>query len=196
MRTSHLDNRSDEPRGQPSMYTYPKGVHMFWSACATYHPDKMKSGADSRYCILISVLRANGPVADTLAFLRFTSSDNNKRFSEDISSIHPLCHFQSNLPRTLERTTFDLNDIQSKTETWLQGTRYASKSITPLSGGTVNFTFLVDLSEPLEDGTEQVVVKHGEPFVGHTPSYKVSLARIVRDFNFDPMSTFTSSLVS
>ena len=93
-------------------------------------------------------------------------------------------------------TTFDLDAIQSKTETWLQGTRYASKSITPLSGGTVNFTFLVALREPLEDGTDQVVVKHGEDFVRHTPSYKVSLARIVRAFEFDLMFTFTSSLAS
>ncbi|KAG4418362.1 hypothetical protein IFR04_008504 [Cadophora malorum] len=78
-------------------------------------------------------------------------------------------------------TTFDLDVIQSKTETWLQGTRYASKSITPLFGGTVNFTFLVDLKEPLDNGTEKVVVKHSETFVRHTPSYKVSLTRIVAE---------------
>ncbi|KAH7378106.1 kinase-like domain-containing protein [Cadophora sp. MPI-SDFR-AT-0126] len=74
-------------------------------------------------------------------------------------------------------TTFELDDIQRKTETWLQGTRYAPRSIIPLSGGTVNFTFLVHLEEALQDGTDIVVVKHSEDFVRHTPSYKVSLAR-------------------
>ncbi|PVH75762.1 hypothetical protein DL98DRAFT_551515 [Cadophora sp. DSE1049] len=78
-------------------------------------------------------------------------------------------------------TTFELEDIQSKTEAWLQNTRYASKSITPLAGGTVNFTFLVHLKDSLKDGTDKVVVKHSEDFVRHTPSYKVSLARTVAE---------------
>lgn len=128
------------------------------------------------------MLTANGPGADTLAFLDFTSSHNKKYISENILTLISSVTVKGN-PRTLKMTTFDLDDIQSKTETWLQGTRYASKSITPLSGGTVNFTFLVNLKEPLDNGTEKVVVKHSETFVRHTPSYKVSLTRIVRNFN-------------
>lgn len=46
----------------------------------------------------------------------------------------------------------------------LAGTRYACTDLAPLSGGVGNFVYKGRLREPLDDGTADVVVKHGEPF--------------------------------
>lgn len=69
--------------------------------------------------------------------------------------------------------------IEAKTFNWLQRAHFASTSLVPVSGGTVNFAFLVHLKEALEDGIECVFVKHSEEFVRHTPSFRVSLSRVV-----------------
>lgn len=72
-----------------------------------------------------------------------------------------------------------LKAIEEETFNWLQSTRFASTEIIPVPGGSVNFTFMVRLKEDLEDGTQIVFIKHGEDFVRHTPSFKVSLSRVV-----------------
>jgi hypothetical protein len=80
----------------------------------------------------------------------------------------------------MEQTQVDA--IQASTVAWLQTTsdgRFAASTLTPISGGTVNFSYRAHLESPLRDGTEEVFVKHSEEFVRHTPSFKVNLQRVV-----------------
>jgi len=74
-----------------------------------------------------------------------------------------------------------LEIVQSRTLRWLERTEFAPTYFNPLPGGTVNFTYLAHLKEALEDGTKDVVVKHSEDFVRHTPSFKVSITRILAE---------------
>lgn len=60
---------------------------------------------------------------------------------------------------------------------WLNGTRYASTVLEPLSGGSANFLYRAHLSKPLEDGTTDVLVKHFEEFMAVAPQNKMGLYR-------------------
>ena len=48
-------------------------------------------------------------------------------------------------------------------EAFLAGTPFASRSITELTGGTVNYLYRIQLLTPFE-GSQTVVVKHAQPF--------------------------------
>lgn len=61
----------------------------------------------------------------------------------------------------------------------LDGTQYACAELKPLTGGTANFIFRGVLSKPLQDGTMEVVVKHGEGYVASHPDFKLSTSRCV-----------------
>lgn len=67
----------------------------------------------------------------------------------------------------------------SRILTELEGTRYACSSLTPLSGGTANFIYKAELQEPLEDGTAEVVVKHGDGFAAQYSALKLPTFRCV-----------------
>lgn len=69
--------------------------------------------------------------------------------------------------------------IDEKVKKSLEGTPYAASKVTKLDGGFVNFTYLLELIKPLEDGTTKVVVKHGEDFAAFKPDYKISFDRCV-----------------
>lgn len=62
----------------------------------------------------------------------------------------------------------------------LAGTRYACTDLAPLSGGVGNFVYKGRLREPLDDGTADVVVKHGEPFAAQWSALKLPMYRCVR----------------
>jgi hypothetical protein len=62
----------------------------------------------------------------------------------------------------------------------LEGTRYECSSFERLSGGTANFIYRARLASPLEDGTAEVVLKHGEGFVANNPHFKIAVSRSVR----------------
>ncbi|KAI2639595.1 kinase-like domain-containing protein [Hypomontagnella submonticulosa] len=68
-------------------------------------------------------------------------------------------------------------EITSRVLESLKGTPYEASSLDVLSGGTANFIYRATLSQPLEDGTEEVVVKHSEDYVANTPSFKLTLSR-------------------
>ncbi|GLA56593.1 hypothetical protein AtubIFM54640_000249 [Aspergillus tubingensis] len=59
----------------------------------------------------------------------------------------------------------------------LTGTRYASSSLTPLSGGTANFVYRAQLDQPLPDGTKSVIVKHTEAFIALNREFKLPAER-------------------
>ncbi|KAI1384638.1 kinase-like domain-containing protein [Hypoxylon trugodes] len=68
-------------------------------------------------------------------------------------------------------------NITSKVLASLKGTPYESSSLDILSGGTANFIYRATLSQPLDDGTKEVLVKHSEEYIANNPSFKITLAR-------------------
>lgn len=68
---------------------------------------------------------------------------------------------------------------------WLNNTRYAASSLEPLIGGQANFTYRAKLLNPLEDGTTDVVVKHGEPYMARHPVNEITTHRCVGSRNQD-----------
>lgn len=69
--------------------------------------------------------------------------------------------------------------IDIKVKKSLEGTRFESSSLTPLSGGSVNWTYHATLAEPLEDGVTEVMVKHGETHMMTKPEVALTLIRCV-----------------
>ncbi|KAK0123703.1 hypothetical protein ONS95_008713 [Cadophora gregata] len=69
------------------------------------------------------------------------------------------------------------DEIQAEVFKWLKTTRYASTPLEPLTGGFANFIYRATLTSPLEDGSTEVVVKHGEPYMAGAPANKISIAR-------------------
>ena len=51
----------------------------------------------------------------------------------------------------------------SAVEAFLAGTPFASRSITDLTGGDINYVYRVNLLTPF-DGSQTVVLKHAQPF--------------------------------
>ena len=51
----------------------------------------------------------------------------------------------------------------SAIEAFLAGTPFASRSITDLTGGTINYLYRINLLTPF-DGSQTVVLKHAQPF--------------------------------
>ncbi|KAI1212263.1 kinase-like domain-containing protein [Annulohypoxylon truncatum] len=68
-------------------------------------------------------------------------------------------------------------EITSSVLETLKGTPYEASSLEVLSGGTANFIYRVTLSRPLEDGTQNVLVKHSEDYVANSPTFKLTLSR-------------------
>lgn len=71
------------------------------------------------------------------------------------------------------------DEISYRVASELGPTRFACTSLAPLSGGTANFIFRGKLQKPLDDGTAEIVVKHGEGFVAQSPALKLSTSRCV-----------------
>lgn len=61
----------------------------------------------------------------------------------------------------------------------LASTTLACSDLTPLSGGTANFIFKGKLRKALDDGTTEVVIKHGEGYSASFSSLKLSTDRCV-----------------
>jgi hypothetical protein len=71
------------------------------------------------------------------------------------------------------------DEIKSEIFTWLNRTRYASNTLEILPGGAANFIYRAQLSQPLSDGTTEVLIKHGEGYMAKHPANKISTERCV-----------------
>lgn len=71
-------------------------------------------------------------------------------------------------------------EIESKVRAGLRGTPFAPKELTRLDGGSVNWIYRARLLQPLDDGTDEVVVKHGELYMSTKPDFALNFIRCVR----------------
>lgn len=71
--------------------------------------------------------------------------------------------------------------IRQQVAAWLNTTSYAASLLEPLAGGQANFTYRAHLINPLDDGTTEVVVKHGEPYMARHPANAVTVNRCVSE---------------
>ena len=71
------------------------------------------------------------------------------------------------------------DEIKTEVFEFLRNTRYASTSLDPLPGGAANFIYRATLSTQLDDGTTEVLIKHGEPYMAVASENKISIDRCV-----------------
>ncbi|KAL3494906.1 kinase-like domain-containing protein [Aspergillus germanicus] len=68
-------------------------------------------------------------------------------------------------------------DVKDAVAKELSDSPYPCSTLTQLSGGTANFVYRGVLSEPLQDGTTTVIVKHTEDYVASNRDFKLSAQR-------------------
>lgn len=73
----------------------------------------------------------------------------------------------------------DYPEIDAKVKKTLEQTEFAASDLERLSGGFVNWVYRAKLSKALEDGTTEVLVKHGELFMSARPEFELNLQRCV-----------------
>ena len=71
----------------------------------------------------------------------------------------------------------------SAVEEFLADTLFASRSITELSGGYINYVYRIHLLKPFE-GSQTVVLKHAQPFWRSSVVTSCEVERQVRQENF------------
>ena len=74
----------------------------------------------------------------------------------------------------------DLDAIDAKVQKSLVGTDYASTGVRKLAGGGVNYVYHAALSRPLDDGTTDILIKHGETHMARKPEFALPMIRSVR----------------
>lgn len=77
------------------------------------------------------------------------------------------------------------DEIKSEIFEFLRNTSYASTSLDPLPGGAANYIYRASLSKPLEDGTTEVLIKHGEGYMAVAPENKISIERCVLEIPYE-----------
>lgn len=65
------------------------------------------------------------------------------------------------------------DDFAPRILTQLANMRYACSSLVLLCGGTANYVYRGQLREPFEDGTVEIVIKHGEAFAAQFSVFKL-----------------------
>jgi len=73
----------------------------------------------------------------------------------------------------------NIDEVKEKVLADLNSTPYACSSLTALSGGNANFIFRGSLKQKLPDGTPEVVIKHGEPYVAMSKNFEIPTSRCV-----------------
>lgn len=74
-------------------------------------------------------------------------------------------------------STESLSEIDAKVKKSLEHTAFECSSLKPLSGGSVNWAYLLTLSKPLDNGAAEVMVKHGETHMMSKPEVALTLVR-------------------
>ncbi|KAF4428787.1 phosphotransferase enzyme family [Fusarium acutatum] len=69
------------------------------------------------------------------------------------------------------------DQMHQQVSVWLNTTPYAASLLGPLAGGQANFTYRARLINTLDDGTAEVVIKHGEPYMARHPANAVTVNR-------------------
>ncbi|RYP10101.1 hypothetical protein DL764_000892 [Monosporascus ibericus] len=69
------------------------------------------------------------------------------------------------------------DDVGTRVLKTLENTPFASSSLKQLSGGTANYIYRATLVAPLQDGTTEVLAKHGEDYIKDNPDFKLTLLR-------------------
>jgi len=83
------------------------------------------------------------------------------------------------------RTPKTTDEIKSEVFDFLRNTRFASTSLDPLPGGAANFIYRATLSTHLDNGTTEVLIKHGEPYMAVASENKISIGRCVLDVPYE-----------
>ncbi|KAF5642236.1 phosphotransferase enzyme family [Fusarium tjaetaba] len=65
--------------------------------------------------------------------------------------------------------TSTLPDIDSKVRKALEGTKFEVSELMEITGGSVNWIYKAKLLKPLDNGEEEVLVKHGERYMASKP---------------------------
>lgn len=71
------------------------------------------------------------------------------------------------------------SEVDAKVQKSLEDTAFAPSNIKNLSGGSVNFIHRVELAKPLDDGTTEVLLKHGENWMATKPEFELAMLRCV-----------------
>jgi hypothetical protein len=82
-------------------------------------------------------------------------------------------------------------EVEAKVLAGLRGTPFEVSSVHRLPTGIVNWGYRGVLRHPLEDGTSEVFLKHGEVFLAKIENYEVPLLRCVR---FVPKASSVSEI--
>ncbi|KAL9572002.1 hypothetical protein ACKAV7_003991 [Fusarium commune] len=61
-------------------------------------------------------------------------------------------------------------DIDSKVQKALEGTKFQVSKLEKITGGSVNWIYKAKLVRPLDIAEEEVLVKHGEPYMASKPN--------------------------
>ncbi|KAK5654672.1 hypothetical protein OQA88_6995 [Cercophora sp. LCS_1] len=73
----------------------------------------------------------------------------------------------------------NIDEISSLIQAELADASFRVQTLTPLSGGNANFVFLGKLTQPLRDGTHEILVKHGEAYTSGNRSFEIPTSRCV-----------------
>ncbi|KAH7174954.1 kinase-like domain-containing protein [Fusarium flagelliforme] len=68
-------------------------------------------------------------------------------------------------------------DIQNRVQKALKGTSFTTSSLEKLSGGSVNWIYVANLTRPLKDGTLEVLVNHAESYMASKPDFPLPSLR-------------------
>ncbi|KAF3798896.1 hypothetical protein GCG54_00000329 [Colletotrichum gloeosporioides] len=73
------------------------------------------------------------------------------------------------------------DEVQLRVQEWMQATSYSAISLTSLTGGQTNFTYLARLRQAFDgkDGNRamEVMVKHGEAYMARHPINSITIER-------------------
>ncbi|KAF5265472.1 hypothetical protein FOXYS1_3696 [Fusarium oxysporum] len=72
-------------------------------------------------------------------------------------------------------------DFDSKVQKALEGTKFQVSKLEKITGGSVNWIYKAELVRPLYNGEEEVLVKHGEPYMASKPEFALPALRNYRD---------------